>query len=71
MNSSIASRVPLMVEPMLSRLIGPRIAAGTCEFLVFGLKQAASCVFAGSFLLLLAISGHVQFPALPAMTSYF
>jgi uncharacterized membrane protein YoaT (DUF817 family) len=64
MNSSIASRIPLLVEPMLSRLIGPRIAAGTCEFLVFGLKQAASCVFAGSFLLLLAISGHVSIPGL-------
>ncbi|MFL6385996.1 MAG: DUF817 domain-containing protein [Terriglobales bacterium] len=64
MNSSIASRIPLLVEPMLSRLIGPRIAAGTCEFLVFGLKHAASCVFAGSFLLLLAISGHISIPGL-------
>jgi uncharacterized membrane protein YoaT (DUF817 family) len=31
---------------------------------VFGLKQAAACVFAGSFLFLLAISGHVHIPAL-------
>jgi uncharacterized membrane protein YoaT (DUF817 family) len=40
------------------------IASGICEFFVFGLKQAASCVFAGSFLFLLAISGHVHIPGL-------
>jgi uncharacterized membrane protein YoaT (DUF817 family) len=63
-NSSVASRFPLLIESMLSRLVGPRIAAGIWEFLVFGLKQAASCVFAGSFLFLLAISGHVSIPGL-------
>jgi uncharacterized membrane protein YoaT (DUF817 family) len=31
---------------------------------VFGLKQAAACVFAGSFLFLLAISGHISIPNL-------
>ena len=64
MNSSISSRFPLLIEPMLSRLAGPRIASAICEFLVFGLKQAASCVFAGSFLFLLAISSHVSIPGL-------
>ncbi|MGC2742900.1 MAG: DUF817 domain-containing protein [Candidatus Angelobacter sp.] len=64
MNSSVASRFPLSIEPILSRLVGPRIAAAIYEFLVFGLKQAASCVFAGSFLFLLAISGHVSIPGL-------
>ena len=64
MNSSISSRFPLLIEPMLSRLVGPRIAAAIYEFLVFGLKQAAACVFAGSFLVLLAISGHVSVPGL-------
>ena len=51
-------------EHTLSRAVGPRIACGICEFLVFGLKQAAACVFAGSFLFLLAISGHVHIPGL-------
>jgi uncharacterized membrane protein YoaT (DUF817 family) len=49
---------------MLSHLVGPRIASAIYEFLVFGLKQAASCVFAGSFLFLLAISSHVSIPGL-------
>ena len=49
---------------MLSRLSALRIASAIYEFLVFGLKQAASCVFAGSFLFLLAISGHVSIPGL-------
>ena len=31
---------------------------------MFGLKQAAACVFAGSFLFLLAISGHISIPGL-------
>jgi uncharacterized membrane protein YoaT (DUF817 family) len=52
------------MEVMLSRLVGPRIASAIFEFLVFGLKQAAACVFAGSFLFLLAISGHVSIPGL-------
>jgi len=34
------------------------------EFILFGLKQAAACVFAGSFLLLLALSGHLSIPGL-------
>ncbi|HSK44950.1 MAG TPA: DUF817 domain-containing protein [Candidatus Binatia bacterium] len=64
MKSFVVSRFPLFVEPMLSRWVGPRIASGTCEFLVFGIKQAASCVFAGSFLFLLAISGRISIPGL-------
>jgi len=54
----------LSAERALSRVAGPGIAAGICEFLVFGFKQAAACVFAGSFLFLLAISGHVSIPGL-------
>src|SRR6478672_8663926 len=64
LNSSIASRVPLLIKPMLSRLVGPSIASAIYEFIVFGLKQAAACVFAGSFLFLLAISSHVHIPGL-------
>ncbi len=63
-NSSISDHFPLRIEPRLSRLVGPRIASAIYEFLVFGLKQAASCVFAGSFLFLLAISSHVSIPGL-------
>ncbi|HEY2116876.1 MAG TPA: DUF817 domain-containing protein [Candidatus Angelobacter sp.] len=58
------NRLLLAIERALSRVAGPRWAAGICEFLVFGLKQAAACVFAGSFLFLLAISGHVSIPGL-------
>jgi uncharacterized membrane protein YoaT (DUF817 family) len=54
----------LSTERVLSRVAGPGIASGIREFLVFGLKQAAACVFAGSFLFLLAISGHVSIPGL-------
>jgi uncharacterized membrane protein YoaT (DUF817 family) len=49
---------------MLSNAAGPRRGSAIYEFLVFGLKQAASCVFAGSFLFLLAISGHISIPGL-------
>ena len=34
------------------------------EFMSFGLKQAAACIFAGSFLLLLVISAQVRIPGL-------
>jgi uncharacterized membrane protein YoaT (DUF817 family) len=54
----------LSTERALSRVAGPGIASGICEFIIFGLKQAAACVFAGSFLFLLAISGHVSIPGL-------
>ena len=60
----IADSYLLSSERVLSRILGSRIASGLVEFLVFGLKQAASCVFAGSFLFLLAISGHVSIPGL-------
>src|ERR1051325_9104890 len=52
------------IERALSRVVDPRIASGVCEFFIFGLKQAAACVFAGSFLFLLAISSHVHIPGL-------
>lgn len=60
-------------------LAGPRLQAGPVrirgrglkrlgglahELFIFGLKEAASCVFAGSFLFLLAISGHITIPGL-------
>ena len=47
------------LEAALSRILGRRIAAGVHEFLMFGLKELAACVFAGSFLLLLALSNRV------------
>ena len=52
------------LERALTRMVGLRAAQGIHEFLVFGLKEAQSCVFAGSFLFLLAISGHVRIPGL-------
>src|SRR4029077_14830881 len=53
-----------LTERALARAAGPRLASGICEFLVFGVKQAAACVFAGSFLFLLAISSHISIPGL-------
>ena len=61
---NIPNRLLLAMERGLSRVTGAGFASGTCEFLVFGVKQAAACVFAGSFLFLLAISGHVSIPGL-------
>jgi uncharacterized membrane protein YoaT (DUF817 family) len=52
------------LERALARRVGLRAAQLVHEFLVFGLKEAQSCVFAGSFLFLLAISGHVKIPGL-------
>ncbi len=52
------------LERALARIVGPRAAQVIHESLVFGLKEAQSCVFAGSFLFLLAISGHVKIPGL-------
>jgi len=61
---NIADHLLYPVERILARVAGERVARGICEFLVFGVKQAAACVFAGSFLLMLAISGHVAIPGL-------
>ena len=44
--------------------VGKRLVDGIQEFLIFGIKEARSCVFVGSFLLLLALSGHVRIPGL-------
>lgn len=52
------------LEALLARLTGARAAAGLVEFLTFGLKELAACVFAGSFLLLLALSNHVHLPGI-------
>lgn len=35
------------------------------EFLIFGLKQARACIFAGSFLALLILSNYIHIPGLP------
>ena len=35
------------------------------EFLIFGIKQARACIFAGSFFILLFLSHHVHIPGLP------
>jgi uncharacterized membrane protein YoaT (DUF817 family) len=44
--------------------VGPKAAHWIGDFFAFGLKQAAACVFAGSFLFLLAISSHIGIPGL-------
>jgi uncharacterized membrane protein YoaT (DUF817 family) len=61
---NIANYTVYPVERLLSYMAGERVARGISEFLMFGLKQAAACVFAGSFLFMLAISGHVSIPGL-------
>jgi len=38
--------------------------AAAKEFLIFGLKEARACVFAGSFFILLFISNHISIPSL-------
>jgi uncharacterized membrane protein YoaT (DUF817 family) len=52
------------VERILSRAAGTRVATAITEFLMFGLKEAAACIFAGSFLFLLAISSHISIAGL-------
>lgn len=51
-------------ERSCARLFGGAWGGHLREFLVFGVKEAAACVFAGSFLLLLIVSGHIQVPGL-------
>ena len=50
------------LEAVLARVLGRGVAALLCELLMFGLKEVAACVFAGSFLLLLALSNHIAVP---------
>ena len=52
------------IERSFARILPRKAAENIAEFLVFGAKEAASCVFAGSFLLLLAVSGHIHIPGL-------
>jgi uncharacterized membrane protein YoaT (DUF817 family) len=61
---TVSNGFPLAIERTLTHLLGARLAAGITEFIIFGLKQAAACVFAGSFLFLLAISSHISIPGL-------
>jgi uncharacterized membrane protein YoaT (DUF817 family) len=58
------TRLTTSTKRFLARSIGAKAASGITEFLVFGFKEAAACVFAGSFLFLLAISGHISIPGL-------
>lgn len=55
---------PLPLERLLRRALPGKAAQHATEFLVFVAKEAASCVFAGSFLFLLAISSYVHIPGL-------
>ena len=48
----------------LAPIVGARTAAFLHEFTVFGFKQLAACVFAGSFLFLLLISNYIEIPGL-------
>ena len=59
------------LEAGLARVLPRRAAAPLTEFVIFGLKEAAACVFAGSFLLLLASSKHVAIPGLARYDSLF
>ncbi|HEY5029688.1 MAG TPA: DUF817 domain-containing protein [Candidatus Angelobacter sp.] len=61
---TVSSGFPLAIERTLTHRLGARLATGITEFIIFGLKQAAACVFAGSFLFLLAISSHISIPGL-------
>jgi len=54
----------LAIDRTLARIFPQKAAEDINEFLVFGAKEAASCVFAGSFLFLHAVSGHVSVPGL-------
>lgn len=52
------------IERRFARILPQKAAENVAEFLVFGAKEATSCVFAGSFLFLLAVSGHIHIPGL-------
>lgn len=54
----------IKLESLIARLVEPALATKFVEFFVFGIKQAAACIFAGSFLFLLAISSYVTIPGL-------
>lgn len=45
-------------------MLGEKWAAWLTEFIAFGLKEAAACMFAGSFLLMLILSNYVSIPGL-------
>ncbi len=40
----------------------PKSVSPFVEFIIFGLKEAQACVFAGSFLVLLFLSNHIAIP---------
>lgn len=59
------------LEAGLARVLGRRVAAALCELLAFGLKELAACIFAGSFLLLLALSNHIKIPGVARYDALF
>lgn len=61
---SLVDRLAPAAQSWLERAVGSRLAAAVVEFLAFGVKQAAACVFAGSFLALLALSNHLHVPGI-------
>jgi len=61
---NVPTRILVPIERALTPVIGERRARVFSEFLMFGVKEAAACVFAGSFLFLLATSGHIFIPGL-------
>ncbi len=61
---NISERFFLSTQQIAIRILGRKLGEPVSEFLIFGFKEAAACVFAGSFLFLLAISGHISVPGL-------
>jgi uncharacterized membrane protein YoaT (DUF817 family) len=57
-------RLAAALEVAFAPLAGRGIAASMSEFIVFGLKEVGACLFAGSFLLLLALSNHLAIPGI-------
>lgn len=60
----IVVRTLAFARDRVTPLIGPRLAGHLHEFVWFGLKELAACVFAGSFLFLLLISSYIEIPGL-------
>ena len=59
---SVASSPRPGLERTLSRVLPQPLAEKVAEFLIFGFKEAQACIFAGTFLFLLAISSYVRIP---------
>ncbi len=63
------SSAPTPTEPPEPPSLAPRTASalreGCLEFLVFGLKEARCCIFAGSFMAVLVVSTWMPLGPLP------